>query len=66
MRRIEVHGVSSDHLLSSDFKSPTVKIGTGSIMDDPFLTASNARISVTALYESGDDVLFLPDFFDAT
>ena len=28
--------MSSDHLLSSDFKSPTVKIGTGSMTDDPF------------------------------
>jgi hypothetical protein len=34
-------------------------------MDDPFLMALIARISVTALYESGDDALFLPVFFGA-
>src|SRR5258705_2076014 len=33
----KVTGVSFDHLLSSDFKSPTVKSGTGSIIDDPLI-----------------------------
>ncbi len=30
-----VTGVSSGHLLSSDFRSPTVKIGTGSVIQSP-------------------------------
>jgi hypothetical protein len=42
--------VSSDHLLSSDFKSPTVKIGTGSMTDDPFSTARCAVEQTAALF----------------
>src|SRR6266403_544655 len=42
-------GVSFDHLLSSDFKSPTVKSGTGSIMDDPLIA-----------FQAGDDAAFCP------
>src|SRR5882757_4100346 len=38
-----VTGVSSGHLLSSDFRSPTVKIGTGSVIQSPPALNGSAR-----------------------